>query len=277
MKTVLLPRDEQGLPTLCLKAAEEPRDFVRLTRLRANLARLRGCVPEMAPEILEEGPESILFIAWTGATFNSEQAPPIYESQPWILDSVLVQLDRLQACVSGSRLAAGDRLGLLRQLVRPLRSGLVLPWIVQRHFVPLLISQRRWVLTHGDLTEWNIVVDQASHSTALIDWEALAFRPRYYDEFALAFHRCTPVYDMTWQRTLLSKRFLSLPHPFQSASSNHAVAVAALCFHYWQDVRRVRAAKDATEPRRRLAIRYENLAHLADRSHWERWLGWLLD
>ena len=276
MKTVLLPSTEGASGNLCLKVAEDAWDRRRLARTRTNLAFLRRSLPEVAPEIIDDGEDKLVTSAWEGTTFNSEQAPAVYESLPWIIDAILTQLDKLQSCAVDSVSLISHKLRFLGLLLRPWKSGVRLPLAVQRQLLSLPGKSREWVLSHGDLTEWNIVVDRAGRSVAFIDWEELAFRPWCYDELFLAFHRCTSVDEMTWQRSLLKERLLSQDDAGRKVDKLHAVALGALTFHYVQDVQRVRSNPDDPERRQRLRVRQENLSYLTEGSNWQSWIDWVL-
>jgi hypothetical protein len=240
------------------------------------LAFLRRSLPEVAPEIIDEGEDKLVTSAWEGTTFNSEQAPAVYESLPWIIDAILTQLDKLQACTADSVSLISHKLRFLSLLLRPWKSGVRLPLTVQRQLLSLAGRGREWVLSHGDLTEWNIVVDRAGRSVAFIDWEELAFRPWCYDEFFLAFHRCTPVDQMTWQRSLLRERILLQDDADRKADQLHAVALAGLTFHRVRELQRVQSTPDDPERQQRLKVRQENLSYLTEQSNWKNWIDWVL-
>lgn len=276
MKTSLVPRAEQASGYLCLKVAEGPQDQKLLARIRDNLAFLQTYLPDMAPQIVEESADRLLFVAWEGTTFHSEQAAGVYESRPWIVDAVLAQLDRLQACEAKSRPLVLDQVRFLRPWARAWRHRIRLPLRAQRAFFSLVVRDLPWVLSHGNLSTWNIVVNESKQEVAMIDWEELAWRPKFCDEFSLAFHRCVPVDAMTWERSLLRKRLPLEDSAHQASSLLHTVALECLAYHYLQEVLRSRIGPDDEAKKHRVRIRYENLMCLVEPANWDKWLGRLL-
>jgi Ser/Thr protein kinase RdoA (MazF antagonist) len=248
-----------------------------LAKIRENVLFLQRFVPELAPKMLEEGADRVLLTAWEGSTFNSEEAARVYPTLPWIVGAILARLDRLQSCKVGPSPLVVNKLRFLRHLARTWKSRAKIPLRIQGQFLSVVTKDLDWVLSHGDLTEWNIVVNRSRQSVALIDWEELALRPRFYDEFLLAFHRCVPIEEMTWQRALLRQRSLSELQSASEAASLQAVALACLTFLYQQEVRRLRVAAGSKEQERKSEIRRENLLWLAEASNWTSWLDGLLD
>jgi hypothetical protein len=270
MKTTLLDNAENNATKLYRKVAEGPEDLRALARIRDNIALLQSLVPDMAPEVIEENEEVLLIKAARGNTYGAEPAVPVYESQPWIMDAVLAQLDQLQVAGPTGGPSSGERIALLRHILRPLRFGVSVPLPLVGPFLSLTFRSHDWVLTHGDLHTRNIVVDNVAQEITLIDWENFALRPRYYDEYRLAFHRCVPVYEMTWQREFLQQCFQDQPRG--ELISTQALALAVLYYYYGKEPQRDQSAELL---RVRSAVRHQNMMLLANRANWEKWLDWV--
>jgi len=273
---------------IIVKNAESDYDRKRLTLIVDNINFLNQNFPEFRQEIIYSKENEIGLRALPGTCLFVTDAFIEYPKKEWVIDSIAANLNLLQIKPVKRSLGLWLRVKLIKPFLMGLLVGCKYSPTYLKHIASLLFGKHQWVYSHGDFTENNFVLDHETQSVWVIDWENLRVRPKYYDDFHLIFHYCTPIFEMGWQTIFAKKKFQSVPKDELFKPETHTTAILMLFYLYYIETYRSQRpdiiarsgkfpGKDTNYFEQRAVIRYQNLEYLSVYSNWSEWLSSLLD
>lgn len=287
MRTKIITSDNPTVGDIVEKNAESKYDKKRLALIVDNINFLNQNFPEFGQEVIYSKENEIGLRAFPGSCLFVDDAFNKYPKHEWVIDSIATNLNLLQK-KSARQPGLLLRLKLIRPFLLGFQVGCKYSPVYIQHAASLLFGKHQWVYSHGDFTENNFVLDHETHSVWIIDWENLRVRPKYYDDFHVMFHYCTPLFEMGWQTIFAKNKFQSVPLDELLRKENHTTAVLMLFYLYYIEMYRSQRpdfiarsgkfpGKDSDYFEKRALIRYQNLKYLSDYSNWSKWLSSLLD
>ncbi len=270
MITILQNSHEYGM--CCKKIAESKRDRKILKRILHNINFLKDTANELKPEIYEYKENELCYEAFEGETYNSIEADEIYNKEGWIVEKIIEKVGLLSKNQTLPEKEIIYRFYLLKRLMRGFKETELCKAAIFKALKDIIFDNKKYVLSHGDLTGWNIVIQYEDKDIKIIDWEELGGRPRYFDEMHLALHKVNNIYDLGWQKRLIKNIISKRKDKDHWKDYLRKMMILCTCLHIRNNARNTRNMKIRNKI---LMTRLSNIKILTDKKSYEQWIEWI--